>query len=112
MRSLSLKKSGGREDTWRPSSAGVPCWQQGCQMAYFQTKNPNLGKYCADLEWKMFVYFMEIWYILWQFGTVVVIWCCCGNLVFSPFWYTASRKIWQPCCWQPLRPFVVRSIHR
>jgi hypothetical protein len=23
---------------------------QGCQMAYFQTKNPNLGKFWRDLD--------------------------------------------------------------
>jgi hypothetical protein len=36
-----------------------------CQMAYFQTKNPNLGKFWKDLQWEMLVYFMAIWYILW-----------------------------------------------
>jgi hypothetical protein len=56
---------------------------QGCQMASFQTKNPNLGKFWRSLEWKMLVYFydhqeyltaiwyvylMDIWYILWSFG--------------------------------------------
>jgi hypothetical protein len=34
---------------------------QGCQMVYFQTKNPNLAKYWRALEWKMLVYFMTIW---------------------------------------------------
>jgi hypothetical protein len=36
---------------------------QGCQMVYFQTKNPNLGKFLMALEWKMLVYFMTIWNI-------------------------------------------------
>jgi hypothetical protein len=45
-------------------------------MAYFQTKNPNLGKFWRDLKWKMFVYFVAIWYILWPFGIV------CGHLVY------------------------------
>jgi hypothetical protein len=31
------------------------CFEQGCQMVYFQTKNPNLGKFCIALEWKMMV---------------------------------------------------------
>jgi hypothetical protein len=34
---------------------------QGCQMVCFQTKNPNLGKFCRVLLWKILVYFMTIW---------------------------------------------------
>jgi hypothetical protein len=45
-------------------------------MVCFQTKDPNLGKFCRVLQWKMLVYFMAIWsilrlfviYILWSFG--------------------------------------------
>jgi hypothetical protein len=45
-------------------------------MVYFQTENPNLGKFWRVLQWKMLVYFMYIWYtyftficdILWTFG--------------------------------------------
>jgi hypothetical protein len=37
---------------------------QGCQMVYFQTKNPNLGKFSMALQWKMLVCFMESWSIL------------------------------------------------
>jgi hypothetical protein len=33
---------------------------KGCQMAYFQTQSPNLGKFCWVLQWKMLVYFMAI----------------------------------------------------
>jgi hypothetical protein len=47
---------------------------QGCQMVYFQTKNPNLGNFWRDLEWKG-------WYIIWLFkiyyghlGTFLAIW--------------------------------------
>jgi hypothetical protein len=36
---------------------------QGCQMVYFQPKNPNLGKFWMALEWKMFVYITAIWNI-------------------------------------------------
>jgi hypothetical protein len=39
----------------------------------FKPKNPNLGKLWRALEWKMPVYFMVIWNILWPFGNVVVI---------------------------------------
>jgi hypothetical protein len=29
---------------------------QCCQMVYFQTENPNLGKFCQVLLWKMLVF--------------------------------------------------------
>jgi hypothetical protein len=69
----------------------------GCQMANFQTKNPNLGKFCRVLQWTMLVYFMAIWsivdtafwYNLWPFGIFY------GYLIFFPFWYVEKRKIWQ-----------------
>jgi hypothetical protein len=68
----------------------------GCQMVYFQTKRPNLGKFWRDLEWKMLIYFIVFWNILRSCDVSY------GHLVFGignfpPFWYIASRKIWQPC---------------
>jgi hypothetical protein len=42
---------------------------QGCQMVYFQTKNPNLGKFWRACEWKM-LYFITIWNILRPFGII------------------------------------------
>jgi hypothetical protein len=55
---------------------------QGCQMVCFQTKNPNLGKFWRVLDWKMCIYFMAIWNILWRFGTF------CIHLVHFVFiWY-------------------------
>jgi hypothetical protein len=55
---------------------------QGCQMIYFQTNNYNLGKFWRALQWKMLVYFMDIWsillyiiwYTLWQFGIFYGYW--------------------------------------
>jgi hypothetical protein len=48
---------------------------QGCQTVFFQTKNPNLGKFWRVLQWKLFVYLMSILVyltpicqILWPFG--------------------------------------------
>jgi hypothetical protein len=44
---------------------------QGCQLVYFQIKNPNLGKFWRALDWKMFgmlKYFRAIWNILRPFG--------------------------------------------
>jgi hypothetical protein len=65
---------------------------------FFQTQNPNLGKFCRALDWKMLIYlwpfgiFTDIWDILWPFGTF------CVHLVhFFRFWYHVPRKIWQPC---------------
>jgi hypothetical protein len=50
-------------------------------MAYFQTKNTDLGKFWRVLQWKVLhitcplgpfygylVYFVATWYILWLFG--------------------------------------------
>jgi hypothetical protein len=39
-----------------------PPAHQGCQMVYFQTKNPNWGKLWRVLQWKLLVYFPTIWY--------------------------------------------------
>jgi hypothetical protein len=36
------------------------CRQQGCQMVYFQTKNPILDNIWSVLQWKMLVNFIEI----------------------------------------------------
>jgi hypothetical protein len=53
--------------------------KQGCQMAYFQTQNTNLGKFWRVLQWKMFVY-------LWPFGIFY------GHLVyFMVIWYRFSH---------------------
>jgi hypothetical protein len=66
-------------------------------MAYFQTKNLDLGKFWR--QWKMFVYYKSIWSILRLFG---IVW---DHLVyFIVIWYNfprfgmlyLQRKIWQP----------------
>jgi hypothetical protein len=49
---------------WRHKSDA----EQGCQMAYFLTKNQTLGKFWRDLLWKMLVSFMDILSILGPFG--------------------------------------------
>jgi hypothetical protein len=51
-------------------------------VAYFQTENPDLGKFWRVLQWRMLVYYMycnynyftAIWYCLWPSGIFVVIW--------------------------------------
>jgi hypothetical protein len=40
---------------------------QGCQMVYFQTKDPNLGKFWSVLQWKLLVNFVAIRSILLPF---------------------------------------------
>jgi hypothetical protein len=42
--------------------------EQGCQMVYFQTKDPYLGIFWKALEYTMLVYFVAIWNILQPFG--------------------------------------------
>jgi hypothetical protein len=74
--------------------------KQGCQMVYFQTKNPNLGKFWRSMQWKMvdyfiaiwsifchLVYFIAIWYILWTFGIFYVY-----LVYFFLFWYVVPEK--------------------
>jgi hypothetical protein len=36
-------------------------------MVCCETKNPNLGKFWRVLQWKMMVYFMDTWSLLWSF---------------------------------------------
>jgi hypothetical protein len=43
---------------------------QGCQMVYFQTKNPNFGKFLRVLQWTLLVYFMAIYVHLVYFMAV------------------------------------------
>jgi hypothetical protein len=50
-------------------------------MANFQTKNPNLGKFWKDLQWKVLVYFMAIWSILCPFRVF-----CCYLVYFILNW--------------------------
>jgi hypothetical protein len=67
---------------------------QGCQMVYFRTKDPNLGKCLralkletVDISYGHFEYFTDIWDILCPFCTV------CVHLVhFLRFWYHAPKK--------------------
>jgi hypothetical protein len=53
-------------------------------MFFFQTKNPNLGKFWRALHrienvgisYDDLEYFMAVWYSLWPFGIV------CGHLIY------------------------------
>jgi hypothetical protein len=52
-----------------------------------------LGKFWMVLKWKVLVYFMPLWYVIWPFGTYilgsfVIFWV---NLVYFGFiWYIFS----------------------
>jgi hypothetical protein len=70
--------------------------QQGCQMAYFQIKNLNLGKFCRVLELKLLGYITAILYIL--MATLHS-----GSLVHFPrFGVLCQEKSGKPA-WQALR---------
>jgi hypothetical protein len=59
-------------------------------MAYFQTKNPNLGKFWRDLQSKILVYVTVIWHILRPFGIF------CGHLAYlMVIWYIFPILV---CC--------------
>jgi hypothetical protein len=71
---------------------------QGCQTVYFQTKNPNLGKFWRTSEWKVWKYFMDILNILRTFGIFydrlvhfVLIW-----YIFSGFGIMYQEKSYSP----------------
>jgi hypothetical protein len=72
-------------------------------MVYYQTKNPNLGKFCWVLQWKRVAYFMAILVYFRPFSILLWHLVICGYLVyfmiikyFFPFWYFVPGKIWQP----------------
>jgi hypothetical protein len=81
------------------NTAGYDGVVQGCQMVYFQTKNPNLGTFLEGLRnenvGKFYIAF-------WNVGQPLGI--SYGNLVhlvvnwyiFFNFGYAVPRKIWQP----------------
>jgi hypothetical protein len=47
----------------------VSTYLQGCQMVYFQTKNPYMGKLWRALKWVRLVYSFAIWNLLLPLGT-------------------------------------------
>jgi hypothetical protein len=67
-------------------------------MVYFQTKNPQMGKFWRDFNGKSWYILWPLehitanWYILWQFGNL-----CSGNLVyFAPFGKLCKIKSGNP----------------
>jgi hypothetical protein len=82
----------------------------GCQMGYFQTKIPNLGKKLGACNWRgwyilwpfglFYRYFMTVWYILWPFGTfydrlvhfMTVWYILCSFDTFFPVLVSCTKK--------------------
>jgi hypothetical protein len=64
-------------------------------MVYFQTNNPNLGKFCRVEDPGMFyghvVNFPAIWFILWHFGIL-----CVHLVYFSRFGILYQDKSGSP----------------
>jgi hypothetical protein len=81
-------------------------------MVSSQTQNPNLGKFWRALDWKMFIYFTDIWNILQTFGifyrhleyfmTIWYILCSFGTF-FSGFGIMHQEKSGNPGCNEEIR---------
>jgi hypothetical protein len=46
------------KNSFLPSANKRGIRHQGCQMVYFQSKNPNLGIFWSALVWKMMVFLL------------------------------------------------------
>jgi hypothetical protein len=88
---VTLVRTGSLPERWR-SHYFFDSREQGCQMAYFQTKNPNLGKFWRVLQWKMLIYFVAIWSILWLFGKFPPILVCCAEKNLATLAEKKSRR--------------------
>jgi hypothetical protein len=67
-------------------------------MAYFHTKNPDLGIFCRALEWKMLVNFLSILDSVRQFQKfMAILYSLWSFSMFFRFGMFGPRKIWQPC---------------
>jgi hypothetical protein len=82
--------------------------EQGCQMVYFQTKNPNLVKLWEYFAMKYdgqfyghLVNFTATSYILWPFGIFLVI------LVFFPVWVCCTKKNLADVLWSRFFKYFV-----
>jgi hypothetical protein len=60
---------------------------------YFQTKNPNLGKFRMALDWKKWVYFWPFGHILRTSGIFYIcMTILCLRGIFFQFWYHGPEK--------------------
>jgi hypothetical protein len=70
---------------------------QGCQMVYFQTKDPNLGKFCRGLSMEdvgIGIVRPYIWSTLQTFGIFVAILCTYFIVIWNifPVWVYSNMK--------------------
>jgi hypothetical protein len=62
---------GRKKRFWSKLFVNEGSWlKKGCQMVYFLTKNPDLGKLSRGLQWMRLVYFIAIWSIIRTFGII------------------------------------------
>jgi hypothetical protein len=97
---------------WHPIFIDVAldkCWLevgiQGCQMFYFQTKNPNMSKFWRVLQWKMLVYVMDISSILRPLGIFYSL--CPFGIYFMAIWYIFYILV---CCTKKNQAALLLSI--
>jgi hypothetical protein len=62
---------------------------QGCQMVYFQTKNPNLSAFWRALDWKMLIFLRLVGIFYGHLGYLVHFVLIC---YFFLFWYHVCTK--------------------
>jgi hypothetical protein len=68
-------------------------FEPGLPDGFFQTKNPNLGKFWWVLQWKILAYFMTIWSILRLLKIFMVIWYILWSFgIFTPVSVFWSKK--------------------
>jgi hypothetical protein len=76
-------------------------WLQGCQTEYFETKNPNLGKFWrVGIFYGKLVYFTAIWYILWLFSIFSPVVVCCTKKNLATLADCRSRSTCRTQCEQ------------
>jgi hypothetical protein len=78
-----------------------------CQMVYFQTKNPTMGKRFRALYWKMLIYLVPIWNILltfWIFYDHLLYFLFIGYIF--PVLVSCTKKIWQPWVWSAAKLII------
>jgi hypothetical protein len=60
-----------RGEKSRRSLENLPdLYDSGLPDGKISDKNPNLGKFCRVLQWKILVYVMDIWFILQPLGVI------------------------------------------
>jgi hypothetical protein len=71
---------------------------QGCQMVYFKTKNPDLCKFCRALVRKILIYFMAIGNILQIFGIFYdhLLYTLCSFGTFFQILVSCTKKSGNP----------------